>query len=51
LLLAGVVCGGAEGKQQLRERLAAMVREEVAVSTVNTHLMDAVNKLLQQGSA
>jgi hypothetical protein len=47
LLLSGVLTGGPEGKEQLRDRLATMVREEIDVNTVNQHLMNAVNKVLQ----
>lgn len=47
LLLSGVAVGGLEGKEQCRERLAAMVREEIQASSVNAVLMTAVNALLQ----
>jgi len=47
LLLTAVMIGGQEGKEQARERLAAMVREEIQASSVNAVLMTAVNALLQ----
>ena len=47
LLLTGVLVGGQEGKEQCRERLAAMVREEIQASSVNAVLMTAVNALLK----